>query len=113
MSALPLQSKVRFLSSYVLPNLLYAAECSNHRQKQYKEMAIFRNICRRRLLGVRRTGQGQKKIRLDLLRRRCRLLRHLAFMARVLGRPFSLLARMMFFAKVVPGQGQARGVGVG
>jgi hypothetical protein len=32
-------------------------------------------------------------------------------MARVLGKPSSLLARMMFFAKVCPGQGQGRGVG--
>ncbi len=50
-STLPMRTKCRYLGSHVLPSLLYAAECGNHRQNQYKELAVFLNTCRRRLLG--------------------------------------------------------------
>jgi uncharacterized C2H2 Zn-finger protein len=113
-SSLPLRNKCRFLRSHVLPSLLYAAECGNHCQRDYREMAVFLNHCRRRLLKTKWQGGVLRRMRLDLLRRKCRLPpvlgllapRRLAFVARVLGRPSSQLARQMFFAKVAPGQGQ-------
>lgn len=99
--------------------MLYASECGNHCQKNYKEMAVFLNSCRRRLLNVKRHRGVLRRMKLEVLRRRCRLPlvlglgapRRLAFVTRVLGRPSILLARQMFYAKVVPGQGQGSGVG--
>jgi translation initiation factor IF-1 len=109
-----MRTKCRYLSSHVLPSLLYAAECGNHKQKQYKEFAVFLNTCRRQLLGKVRFSGVRRKVRLEVLRRRCKIPlvlslpepRQLAFMSRVLVKPSSALARQMFFARVAPGQGQ-------
>jgi hypothetical protein len=61
-----MRTKCIYLGSNVLPSLLYATECGNHKQKQYKEFAVFLNTCRRQLLGNVRCSGVRRKVRLEV-----------------------------------------------
>ena len=101
-SELMLRQKVHFLKSHVFPTLVYGAECGNHTQLQLRQIDVFLNICRRRLLSIgkrRADGKSQRRCRLltplDLLSRRW-----LNFVTKVVTRPACHVARNMLYAEV-------------
>jgi len=114
-SELTLRQKVRFLKTHVLPSLVYASECGNHTQKEVSMISVFLNMCRRRLLGVGKCMADGTVIRVEELKRRCRLpepldllsRRRINFITKVVVQPHCMVARQMLYARmeVQPGDG--------
>jgi hypothetical protein len=112
-SELTLRQKIRFLKSHVLPTLVYGQECGNHTQRELSRIAVFLNVCRRKLLGVNRKDADGRTITNIELQRRCRLMtpldllsrRRVNFVAKVIARPSCEMARRMCFAEVVQPKG--------
>jgi len=112
-SELTLRQKIRFLKSHVLPTLVYGQECGNHTQRELSRIAVFLNVCRRKLLGVNRKDADGRTITNIELQRCCRLMmpfdllsrRRVNFVAKVIARPSCEMARRMCFAEVVQPKG--------
>ena len=114
-SEMTLRQKVRFLKTHVFPSLVYASECGNHTQKEVSMIGVFLNMCRRRLLGVGRCKADGTVIKVEELKRRCRLpepldllsRRRINFITKVVVRPTSMEARHVLFSQIStqPGDG--------
>ena len=107
-SELMLRQKVHFLKSHVFPTLVYGAECGNHTQLQLRQIDVFLNICRRRLLSIGKRRADGKSHTNEKLQWRCRLptpldmlsRRWLNFVTKVVTRPACHVARNMLYAEV-------------
>jgi hypothetical protein len=93
---------------------VYGQECGNHTQRELSRIAVFLNVCRRKLLGVNRKDADGGTITSIELQRRCRMMtpldlltrRRVNIVAKVIARPSCKMAKRMCFAEVA----QPRGV---
>lgn len=73
-SEMSLRRKIRFLKTYVIPILVYGAECGNHKQADVGKISAFLNQCRRKLLGVfKNTGGVGEVTTNENIAQRCKL----------------------------------------
>ena len=108
-SNLTVRQKIRFLTTYVTPILLYGFECGSHMQSELSQITRFQRRCQRAILCVGRHTARGRAMTIQILQRKCKLktaldllsLRRVHFVTQMIAKPACIMARQLIWGEIV------------